>query len=230
MTERRSRRPSVTLRPASFRVEAERDRPDTSFTPILRHLWRQDPAIEHVVFVDHEGECVDYCTGEDPYEAQVTGAQLCITLALFSNFSDKIEGGRVSSFELRASKHDHLIRQIGDGYVLVVTVNGSIDQGLIADVEDAVEALRSEAGLPAPAWEPGERGLKVDVRPAVGWDYAPSGFSLEERRETIQAVLGRWEEVGALAQDRIVCFRVLTESGAEVTLAYDPEERRWMLW
>src|SRR5262245_28803284 len=60
----------MTTRPP----EVERDLLETAFTPILRRVWSAVPTALAAVFVDLEGECIDYVSSLDPFEAKVGGA------------------------------------------------------------------------------------------------------------------------------------------------------------
>jgi len=66
------------------------------------------------------------------------------------------------------------------------------------------------------------------VREAVGWAYAPAAFSDQGVRVFVSDVLGRWTEAVGNG-DEIVCFRVRTEEGQELTLVHDPRLDGWRL-
>ncbi len=85
--------------------------------------------------------------------------------------------------------------------------------------------LRREAGIAVPDWEPVVDAVRVEVREAVGWPYAPTAFHDEDQRVGIAAVLGRWNE-GTGTRSRI-CFRVRTDDGEELTLVHDRVVDRW---
>jgi hypothetical protein len=80
-----------------------------------------------------------------------------------------------------------------------------------------------------PTWDPAPRSLEVIVRGAVGWPYAPAAFSQEGVRVFISDVLGRWTEDGGAQGDELVCFRVRTEEGQELTLVHDPAGDGWLV-
>jgi hypothetical protein len=46
-------------------------------------------------------------------------------------------------------------------------------------------------------------------------------------RVTITGVLGRWTEPGGAMGDDLVCFRVQTKDGQELTLVHDPGGDGW---
>jgi hypothetical protein len=70
--------------------------------------------------------------------------------------------------------------------------------------------------------------LEVIVRAAVGWPYAPAAFSQEGVRVVVSDVLGRWTEPGGSLGDELVCFRVRTADGQELTLVHDPAGNGWL--
>ena len=58
------------------RPETPRDMEETGFTPILRSLALGVPEVQAAVFVDDEGECVDYYSRMGLFDTKVAGAQL----------------------------------------------------------------------------------------------------------------------------------------------------------
>jgi hypothetical protein len=84
-------------------------------------------------------------------------------------------------------------------------------------------------GLPAPEWEPQRGSLEVMVRSAVGWPYAPSAFNEGGITVGIADVMGRWTEPGGVGGDELICFRVRTEEGQELTLVHDPDGEGWQV-
>jgi hypothetical protein len=69
----------------------------------------------------------------------------------------------------------------------------------------------------------------VRLRAARGWTYAPDGFSVGGERFTIAAVLGRWVEQSASRNAPLICFRVRTTQGQELTLALDERADTWVV-
>ncbi len=229
----RSSRPrrTSTVRFRSALDEHEREESETGFTLVLRGLFLTQPALQAVVFVDNQGECVDYCSAIPPFEAKVSGAHAQILMASVRRFMEAIDGGEPAMLELHGSKRDVVVRRLGEQYLVGLLLNsGGVDQTLLHGLDQMVSALRDEAAIEVPSWDP-QRDLEVETRSAIGWPFAPSAYSESGHvRRPIKAVLGRWEEHGGLSADHLVCFRVLDEEGVELTLAYDIEERRWMRW
>ena len=211
--------------------EAARDMEETLFTPTLRELWTREPAILAAVFVDDEGETVDYCSAISPYEARVAGAHMRLVMDRVRTFARGLGAGHPSSLEVAGVGREFVVRALGEGYALVVVLEArGTTQALLGAVEEAVTKLRREAGIAPPPWDPFAPGLHVSTRRATGWPFAPTAFVEGGRRQRISDVLGRWEEGGGVAGEQLVCFRVRTEADDELTLAYDPTERRWMRW
>jgi hypothetical protein len=69
----------------------------------------------------------------------------------------------------------------------------------------------------------------VLVRSAIGWEYAPAAFSEGGIRVAVSDVLGRWTEPSGVQGDDIVCFRVRTQDGQELTLVHDPGGDGWQV-
>src|SRR4051812_38568136 len=65
------------------RAEAARDQGESAFTPILRRCFQDVPRLLAAVFVDAEGECIDYVSAIDPFEAKVAAAHMHNAMSLF---------------------------------------------------------------------------------------------------------------------------------------------------
>lgn len=222
--------PSGWPPPREIREEPERDQIESSFTRPLRRTVRCHSSVLAALFVDAEGECVDYCSCIDPYDAKVAGAQMQVSVAEVRRFARRIGGGRSALTEVVGERRCFVLREIGDGYSVVVVIQGRlIDQAILVATEKCASVLRAEAGLATPSWDP--KGiLEVITRDAVGWDYAPLGYVEHGIVHKVQDVLGRWEEDGGISAGSLVCFRVRNEAGDELTLAHDDIEKAWLRW
>ena len=69
--------------------------------------------------------------------------------------------------------------------------------------------------------------MQVMVRSAVGWPYAPASFDQAGVRVAISDVLGRWLEPSEMGRSELVCFRIRTQEGQELTLVHDPSADGW---
>lgn len=209
--------------------EAPRDQVETGFTPILRWLFDVEPHVVGLVFVDRDGECVDYVSGLEPFDTKVTGAHMAMIVGFLRERLHLLAAGEPISLVLSSTARDLVVRRVDDEYTLVTIVKGGmVDDSILAGVERLVSRLRTQAAIEPPWWD-GD-GLAVHVREAVGWDFAPSAIELDDRTVDITAVLGRWEESGGLIGGTLVCFRVRTADQREMTLAYDVGARRWYRW
>ena len=228
MPERYS--PSGWPPPRAVREETERDQVESSFTRPLRRTLQCHNSVLAVLFVDAEGECVDYCSCIDPFEAKVAGAQMQVSVGEVRRFARRIGGGRSALTQVVGQERCFVIREIGEGYSVVVVIRGRlIDQAILVATERCVSVLRREAGLATPSWDPAGT-LEVMTRDAVGWDYAPLGYVEHGVVHQVHDVLGRWEEEGGISAGSLVCFRVRNEAGDELTLAYDDAENAWLRW
>jgi hypothetical protein len=210
------------------RIEAPRDQDESAFTAILRRLFESVPAVKAAVFVDLEGECIDYVAVIEPFEAKVMAAHMHMLLKLMRGERLAPRLGETFAFELVSAEREVWVRQFCDEYALVVLLGHGFDASeLRAAVAMACLEFREEVGLAAPAWE-GEERLSVRVRTSAGWNYAPVGFSMGGARyTTIAAVLGRWTEPARPGEPSWVCFRVRTQQGEELTLAHDEHSEVW---
>ncbi|HEY8429326.1 MAG TPA: hypothetical protein VIL20_13160 [Sandaracinaceae bacterium] len=210
----------------SWAREAPRDQSESAFTPILRRLLHRTTGVLAVCFVDDEGECVDYCAALPPYDVKVSGAHLRVIMAEISRRVRRMGGGQSWLLHVSGTERDLVGRRISEEYVLaVVTKPRALTRRLLGGIEQAVAELRREAGIPVPSWEPVVDAVRVEVRTAIGWSYAPAAFHDAGHRVEISAVLGRWME-GAGGSAR-VCFRVRTAEGEELTLVHDRALDRW---
>lgn len=210
----------------SWAREAPRDQAESAFTPILRRLLHRATGVLAVCFVDDEGECVDYCAALSPYDVKVTGAHFCVLMDLIGERIGKVGGGASWLVHVSGDERDFVARRLSQEYVLVVvTKPRALTRRLLGGIEQTVAELRREAGIPVPEWEPAVDAVRVDVRAAVGWSYAPTAFHEEGQRVAIADVLGRWSE--GSGQTARVCFRVRTEHGEELTLVHDRGFDRW---
>jgi len=212
-------------------VEGERDQAECSFTPLLREIFALAPQVHAVAFVDVEGECVDYCSSLDAFDTKVFGAHLHM---LMENTRRRMQGmatGHLRYLQIFAEERDFIIRPLTDEYVLIViAAPGSADRILIDAMDRAAELLRQEAGLSRPRWEPAAGRLEVKLRDSVSWEFAPASVDDGERCLQIADVIGRWEEGGGAAGGKLVCFRVRSEDGDELTLVHDEARDIWFRW
>jgi len=211
------------------RTEAARDQTETAFTAILRHIFAAVPALLSAVFVDVEGECIDYVAAIDPYEAKVCAAHMHMLLETLRRTRLAPQIGDSYALELVTSEREIWVRRVGDDYVLVALLTRGFDRSELADaLTRAGREFRAEVGIEPHAWEGRER-LSVRLRASPGWSYAPEGFSVDGDRHAIAAVLGRWTEQARSDAPQFVCFRVRTQEGQELTLAHDEHTEDWLL-
>ena len=200
---------------------------ESEFTDILRRLLYRTAGLLAVAFVDSEGECVDYCSALDPYQAKVAGAQMLVTMTDLSERMRCVNAGESFMLTIHGRDRDLIARRVSDEYLLVVVMKPrAVTQRLLGGIDEAAVELRREAGLGTPAWEVVHDSVRVDVGPAVGWPYAPCAF-VGEGGEWIEIsdVLGRWVEGRGLGAR--THFRVRTEGGEELTLVHDRGGDRW---
>lgn len=211
---------------ARLETESSRDIDESPFTQVLRALLRGVPDALLAVFVDEEGECVDYCSKLPPFDAKVAGAQLHVTMHEIAQVVARMRGGTLWFLHVQASEREMVIRRVSDEYLLVVLTKPMRLEGpLRAAIDATVAALRAEGEIRRPAWEPHRQPIRVDVREARGWGYAPAVYYDRGVRTEIAAVLGRFHEgEGSLARD---VFLVQTEHGEELSLAHRPSDGVW---
>lgn len=211
---------------SSGQQEASRDLDESPFTGVLRALLRGVPEALLAVFVDEEGECIDYCSSLPPYDAKIAGAQLHVMVHEIAPAIARLRGGKVWFVHVQGTERELVVRRVSDEYILVlVTRPIRVETPLRAAIDATVSALRAEGQIDRPRWEPHRQPLIVDIREAKGWGYAPSVIYDRGVRTEILAVLGRFGE-GEGVQRRDV-FLVRTEHGEELTLAHRLDDSVW---
>lgn len=210
-------------------LEAERDQDESTFTTILRRLFHTTGSIEATIFVDEEGECIDYCSAVDPFEIKVIGAHLALLAKKLRHGTERLSAGEVQSLEIFADERDYILRLVSDHYaVIVVVFPGCIESELTNALERCVVELRTEAGIRVPHWDPNAR-LDVQFRASSVWGVAPTSFGHDDGLTLIQDVIGRWEELNDALGNHLVCFRVRTTENLELTLIHDLHLDVWLL-
>lgn len=203
--------------------EHARDQDATDFTPALRRCLSDVPGAIAASFFDCDGESIDYCSAVEPFEAKIIGA----TLRVLLEDLHRPATGRVRSMTLVLSDRTYVVRRVAEGYdiALAARTAESVDALCFEAVTRAMHQVRSGAGLTPPPGE--ERELAVELRPSRAWGYAPSGFIQHGRIEEVSSVLGRWQEGGGELEAPVVCFRVHTQRGEELTLTHDVTSGLW---
>lgn len=215
--------------PENSLIEHARDVEESSFTPILRALFHAVPSVLAAIFVDREGECIDYCSSLAPYEAKVIAAHMIIVIGETREHSTAL-GGEPWWVHVLGSERELIARRFDDEYALVVATRPDGFSGKLCDaMEHTVEKLRAEVGLDKPFWEPTPAGMRVDVRTSIGdWAYAPEAFWYRGDRTVVTDVLGRWIERSPNGEHHeAVCFLVRSERGEEMTLVHRVESDVW---
>ena len=228
------------------RHELIRDRPETAFSRILGTFLRSHGGVRAAVFLDLEGECVDYATSVDPYDAMVLSATLLNPTKTLIERCAATPRGNLVQWILEADRMDAVIRRVSEDLFLTLWLEaGALTARLLIGIDPLVDLLRRESGLVPAGTDGGD--LQVETRPAKGWGYAPRSVRGASVPSTDVEVLGRWTEPGTFVGQEAVCFRVRTadlgvgrtrgpgveaggparEQDREWTLVHDPGLRRW---
>lgn len=203
--------------------EHARDQDTTDFTPALRRCLADVPGALAASFFDCQGESIDYCSAVDPFEAKIIGA----TLRVLLEDLHRPATGRVRAMTLVFSGRTYVVRNVSEGYdiALAAKTADEIDARATEALTRAMYQVRNDSGLTPP---PGElRDLAVDVRRSSAWGYAPSAFIENGQLREVSSVLGRWQEGGGELDPPLVCFRVRTTQGEELTLTHDVVSGSW---
>lgn len=210
-------------------TEAPRDQLETTFTPMLRRAYEATPAALAFAFVDQEGECIDYVSAIDPFEAKVCAAHAFVLIDALHGHEARLCMRNPYVLEIATESRSLWARRMCADYVAVAVVTPEADRvKLEAVLTELSREFRGEAGIEPPSWD-AARGIEVTLRAAVGWAYAPTEFSEGGLRVVVADVLGRWTEPGGVVGDEVVCFRVRTQEGRELTLVHDPGVDGWQV-
>jgi len=209
--------------------EALRDQLETTFTPMLRRAYEATPAALAFAFVDQEGECIDYVSAIDPFETKLAAAHAFVLLDALYGQQARLRMLNPFAIEISTESRSLWARRMCADYVAVAVVTPDADRTqLEATLTDLSRQFRGEAGIETPSWD-AVQGIEVMVRSAVGWAYAPAEFNEGGLRVAVSDVLGRWTEPGGVGGDEVVCFRVRTQEGQELTLVHDPGIDGWQV-
>jgi hypothetical protein len=204
-----------------------RDRPETPFSRILEDFMRAHAAVRAAVFLDAEGECVDYASRAEPFEALVFGATLLNPTKALLAAAGPLAAGELVLWVLETERLDGVVRRVSDEHLLALWLErDGFSARLMRATSSLAELLRREAGIGAPAWEPEGESVEVELREAAGWGYAPRRVHGPGEPAGEVEVLGRWTERGAISAQEAVCFRVRV-AGRECTLVHEPALQRW---
>lgn len=210
-------------------TEAVRDQTETTFTPMLRRAYEATPQALAFAFVDQEGECIDYVSAIDPFEAKVCAAHAHVLIDALHGQQARLRLKHPFALEIATDSRCVWARRICQDYVAVAVVTPDADRSkLEATLTELSREFRGEAGIDTPSWD-AMRGIEVMIRSATGWAYAPAAFNEGGIRVAVSDVLGRWTEPGGVNGDDVVCFRVRTQDGQELTLVHDPGVDGWQV-
>lgn len=209
-------------------TESERDQVESSFTRLIRAFMEEDPRYLAGIFVDREGECVDYCARVDAYDAKVAGAHLQVVLAEIRPALRRLALGEPLAFVVFGSQRDLALRRVDSEYsVILLASAGSIDDDALAGLSELAHRLRVEAALAPGFFDDHQGHLEVEVRESVGFPFAPVALRVGELRVDVADVLGHFREPGGVAGGTLECFHVRDVGGEEFLLAFDDASRRW---
>jgi predicted regulator of Ras-like GTPase activity (Roadblock/LC7/MglB family) len=96
------------------------------FNYLLTNLLVDVPQAVGAIFVDSEGEAVDWVTRHnDPFDLKVEGAYHSIFLRQLERLTNSIDAGPIDSFVIEGSRLVTLTQALPDGYYVVLVVNRS---------------------------------------------------------------------------------------------------------
>lgn len=212
---------------AGGRPPLRRDRPENRFGQILAGLLDAHRQVDSAAFVDGLGECVDYATRLDPYEAELAGAQMQNVTADLARRMASLNAGALVLWTVEAGQRDFVVRRVTDEHCVVLAlISHGVTAHLLRSMGALAAALRREGELDAPSWDARGEVYQVHVRPSLGFGYAPQAVSLGDEAPTPVEVLGRWTERGFISTQEVICFRVRCQ-GRELTLTHDRSLDRW---
>ncbi len=134
--------------------EPLRDRPPTSIALILDAFWREYTEVVAVVFVDADGECIDYCTSIDPYDAKVAGATWLDATMRMRGSAKNVLAGELRQWILQTDRSVFVTRRVTEEHVLVVQlIAGGLSARHLVALDKLSALLREDVGVEATRWD-----------------------------------------------------------------------------
>ena len=94
------------------------------FNYLLTNLLVDVPHAVGAIFVDEEGEAVEWVTRHnDPYDLKIEGAYHSILVRRLAKLATDVNAGKIDSFTLEGSKLATLTQALPDGYYVVLVVD-----------------------------------------------------------------------------------------------------------
>jgi hypothetical protein len=197
----RSRRPRLAPPP--------RDQEASTFTAILERLVRAMPSAKGAAMVDAEGETVDYYGVLEPFDLKVAAAHWQIVLGELEEAPNFASPKQIT---VRARSRGYVVRQLPEGYALVVVLHPRAAFSASERTLEEIEALLyAEVGWSQP--QDSTKWFRVDV------ETLPPDHSRPRRLRAA----GGWQPVEVMGtmvglRGREKGFRVRLPSGAELLL------------
>ena len=94
------------------------------FNYLLTNLLVDVPQAVGAIFVDPEGEAVEWVTRHnDPFDLKVEGAYHSIFMRQLERLTSSVDAGTIDSFVLEGSRLVTLTQALPDGYYVVLVVD-----------------------------------------------------------------------------------------------------------
>jgi len=133
----------------------QRDRPDTSLSRLLRVLWDAHEQVIAAVLVDAEGECVDYCTSGDPYDAKVMAATWLDTTMGLRRAGVGMGARELRQWTLESEAGGVVVRRVTEEHFVVLQLSTQgVNARLLLALDALVIALRADVGADRGGWDP----------------------------------------------------------------------------
>ncbi len=96
------------------------------FNYLLTNLLVDVPQAVGAIFVDPEGEAVEWVTRhDDPFDLKVEGAYHYIFMRQLEQLTANVDAGAIDSFMIEGSRLATLTQALPDGYYVVLVVDRS---------------------------------------------------------------------------------------------------------
>lgn len=193
-----------------------REQDPTTFAEILQHMLWLEPRADAAVFIDGEGETVDYASSLPGYYTKVVAANLRVVLDDIARAQNALQGPLAHAL-IAARQRTFYIHPLGDEYALALIMRRWTLQVSMRAVALTSCRLSKEAGWRTPPeeslpWHPAEVEANRSQR------FRPLCLRTGDAWEQVE-VLG---SVVGLARDREKGYRCRLQGGAEITLVREP--------
>ena len=116
-----------------------------SFKPVLQELVSKVEGAEGAIFLEVDGEAVEWCSSDSGDRLRLRAAYIAVVLQASRALAKHLDIGTTRQMLLAYDGAKFIIEELGSGYFLALEVNASTNVALARyRMKPAVESLRRE--------------------------------------------------------------------------------------